>query len=167
MQPFYAQALLYGVALEVLANVVAVVAAAALVAAAEELSAAGAPGNEEIERWGSFWEVEYAGVIALVAASDGAIVVVAALAADKAADDASPRLGELDAVVAVDGAVAEPKVPAAVFVEIAHFVQVGVVGQRGVVRVQASYLARLWLTSLFRFPARYGLFAAAADYERQ
>lgn len=106
--------------------------------------------------------MEYAGVIALVAASDG-VIVVAALAADRAVDDASPRPGEVDAVVA-DGAVVEP---AAVFVEVAHVVQIGVIGQRVVVRVQASYLVRLWLTSLFRFPARYGLFAAAADYERQ
>lgn len=107
--------------------------------------------------------MEYAGVIALVAASDG-VIVVAALAADKVVGDASPRLGEVDAVAA-DGAVAEPRVPAAVFVEVAHDVQIGVIGRRVVVRVQASYLVRLWLTSLFRFPARYGLFAA--DYERQ
>lgn len=66
----------------------------------------------------------YAGVIALAAASDG-VIVVAALAAD--VDDASPRLEEVDAVVA-DGAVAEPRVPAAVFVEVAHDVQIGVIG---------------------------------------
>lgn len=108
--------------------------------------------------------MEYAGVIALVAASDG-VIVVAALAADKAVDDASPRLEEADAVVA-DGAAAGPRVPAAVFVEVAHVVRIGVIGRRVVVRVQASYLVRLWLTSPFRFPARYGLFAAA-DYGRQ
>ena len=50
MQPFYAQALLHGVVPEVLVNVVVVVAAAALVVAAKVLSAADAPGNEEIER---------------------------------------------------------------------------------------------------------------------
>ena len=105
----------------------------------------------------------YAGVTALVAASDG-VIVVAALAAEKAVDDASPRLGEVDAVVA-DEVVAEPRFPAAVFVEVAHNFQIGVIGRRVVVRFQASYLARLWLTSLFRFPVRYGLFAA--DYERQ
>ena len=49
MQPFYAQALLYGVAPGALVNVVVVVAAAVLVAAAKVLSAADAPGNEEIE----------------------------------------------------------------------------------------------------------------------
>ena len=107
--------------------------------------------------------MEYVGVFVLVAASDG-VIVVAALAADKAVDDASPRLGEVDAVVA-DGAVAEPGVPAAVFVEVAHDVQIGVIGRRVVVRVQTSYFVRLWLTSLFRFPARYELFAV--DYERQ
>ena len=50
VQPFYAQALLRGVAPEVLVNVVAVavVAAAALVVAAKVLFAADAPGNEEI-----------------------------------------------------------------------------------------------------------------------
>lgn len=85
--------------------------------------------------------MEYAGAIALVAASDG-VTVVAALAADTTVDDASPLLGEVDAVVA-DGAVAEPKVPAAVFVEVAHVVQIGVIGQKVDVRVQASYLVRL------------------------
>ena len=50
MQPFYVQALLYGVAPGALANVVVVVAVAALVAAAKVLSAADAPGNEEIEK---------------------------------------------------------------------------------------------------------------------
>lgn len=49
MQPFYAQVLLCGVAPELPVNVV-VVAAAALVVAAKALSAADAPGNEEIER---------------------------------------------------------------------------------------------------------------------
>ena len=110
----------------------------------------------------------YAGVIALVAASDG-VIVVAALAADKVVDDVFPPLGEVDAVVA-DGAVAVPKFPAAEIVEVAHDVQIGVFGRKVVVRVQASYLVRLSPTSLFRFLARYGLFAAAAaavDYERQ
>ena len=107
--------------------------------------------------------MECAGAIALVAASDG-VIVAAALVADKVVGGASPRLGEVDAVVD-DGAVAEPRVPAAVFVEVAHDVQIGVIGRRAVVRVQASYLVRLWLTSLFQFPARYGLFAA--DYEHQ
>ena len=50
MQPFYAQALLYGVAPEVRVNAVVVAAAAALVVAAKVISAADAPGNEEIER---------------------------------------------------------------------------------------------------------------------
>lgn len=50
MQPFYAQALLYGVAPEVLVNVVVVAAAAALVVVAKVLSAVDAPGNEETER---------------------------------------------------------------------------------------------------------------------
>ena len=50
MQPFYAQALLCGVAPEVPVNVVVVVAAAVLVVAAKVLSAADAPGNEEIEK---------------------------------------------------------------------------------------------------------------------
>jgi hypothetical protein len=107
--------------------------------------------------------VEYVDVIALVAASDG-VIVVAALAADKVVDDASPRLGEVDAVVA-DEIVAEPRVPAAAFVEVVHDVQIDVIGRRHVVHIQASYLVRPWLTSLFRFPARYGPFAA--DYERQ
>jgi hypothetical protein len=108
--------------------------------------------------------VEYAGVVALVAALDGVTVVVA-LVAGKAVDGASLHLGEVDAVAA-DRAVVEPKVPAVVSVEAAHVARIGVIGRR-VVRVQASYLVRPWLTSLFRFPARYGLFAAGAGYECQ
>ena len=68
--------------------------------------------------------MESAGAVALVAASDG-VIVVAALVADKAADDASPRLGEVDAVAA-DRAVAEPRGPAVEVV--ARVAQIGVIG---------------------------------------
>lgn len=107
--------------------------------------------------------MEYAGAIALFAASCG---VVVALVADKAVDDASPRLGlEVDADAA-DRADAEPKCPAVVSVEVAPVAQIGVIERRVVVRVQASYLVPPWLTSLLRFPVRCGLFVAV-DYEQQ
>ena len=107
----------------------------------------------------------YAGVVALVAAL-GDATELAAAPADKSVENAvpaSPPLGvEVEAV-----AVAEPRVPAAVSAEIAPVAQSGVIGRRVVVRVQASCLVLPWLTSLFLFLARYGLFAAAAvDYER-
>lgn len=52
-------------------------------------------------------------------------------------------------------------------VEVVPVAPIGAIGRRAVVRVQASYPVRPWLTSLFRFLARYGLFAAdAVDYER-
>ena len=165
MQPFYVQALLYGAALEDLAKFA--VAAAVLVVAAKAISAVGAPGNEVSGSWGSFGEVEYVGAIALVVASSGVTELVVVLVADKVvADDAtgSPRLGvEVDVAAADRAAVAEPRVPAGGSVEI---VPVVVIERRVVVRVQASYLVQPWLASPFRFPVRYGLFAAAADYER-
>lgn len=106
MQPFYVQGLLYGAAHEVLVNVAAV---AVLVVAARAVSAADAPETEETERCGSFEEVEYAGVIALVAASGGIIVALADKAVDADAT-ASPPLGvEVDAVVDRAAAAAEPE----------------------------------------------------------
>ena len=110
----------------------------------------------------------YVGTIALVPASDG-VIELAAAPADKPVVDNDvivyPPLGvEVDVDAEPRVAVVEPRVPAAASVEVAPVAESDVIGRKFVVRVQASYLVQPWLTSPFRFPARYELFAA--DYGR-